>query len=114
MGGANRLQIRCVGFEQGQIVGFPVTLLGNGGDLRFQVAAQFGKGFAQGPSLLENAKRFNGQVVILTNCGSGAGNWFGKLSQDDFNSRITTAKKVCPKPYIAGTRAIVVNDGQDS
>ena len=59
MGGADCFQIGCMGFEQGQIVGFPVTLLGNGGYLRFQIAAQFGERLYQGPGLLENVKRFN-------------------------------------------------------
>lgn len=76
--GADCREIGGVGFEQGQIIGFPPTRLDNGGNLGFQVAAKFGKGLTQGPSLLENLKRFNGQVVILTDCSGGAGNGLGK------------------------------------
>lgn len=87
-------KIGCVGFEQGQIVGFPPTRLGNGSNLRFQITAQFGERFAQGPGLLENVKRFNGQIVILADCGGGAGNRFADPSSKCLNIWITAAKKM--------------------
>ncbi len=111
MGGTNCFQIRCMGFEQGQIVGFPPALLSNGGNLGFQIAAQLGERFAQGPSLLENVKRFNGQVVILTDCGSGSDNRVARPSGEYFDIGITAAKEVYQGSNLTRARTIVVNDG---